>query len=232
MNSSDTFTRFLNIFLPGEEFEPQREKIAAQYDCTGPPWNGDWHACIGPVIRDIGFTCHTRDLYSAYPTVSHMIRYGFLNAELAFHGVDLMALFANNLQEVEKMLEEVGLDNQTQRDYYARSLVNTNVSRAYQTYFASFALSGGNPNTLDMPLVQNERPPEWPVAVDGEELQNVLRVQAPYDQPGFLLESDDQNSQSACAFWTEIAREIMEVQDAAIPVKEGEVEEMRIPIEL
>lgn len=223
VNSSDTFTEFLKTFLPGDELAPIRLEITAQYDCTEPPYNEDYQLCIATVIRDSIFTCNTRDLYSAYPDVSYMMRYGFPNATLARHAADLIALFANNDEEVVEILgNQVPPEDAAK---YAWFLIDTNVSLAYQTYFASFALSGGDPNTLDMPQIDDWDPPAWPVAngSSGDELTNVLTVQLPLGQFPFVLEqADDNNSKTACDFWTKIAGKVVVTQEAKDVVDDGE----------
>ncbi|KAJ0311114.1 hypothetical protein COL5a_002465 [Colletotrichum fioriniae] len=214
VTSSDTFTAFLNIFLPGAKLASQRQQITAQYPCAESPYNGDYRLCIATVIRDASFVCNTRDLYSAYPSIAHMMRYGFPIGQFARHAADLVALFSNNLQEATDILKKNKVPLPA---LYASLLVDTHVAQAYQTYFASFALSGGDPNTLPMPHVPKGDPPTWPVADgnSGNELENVLTVYAPSGQPAFLLDqSDDQNTKKACEFWTEIAQQVVAAQKA------------------
>ncbi|KAK1688919.1 Alpha/Beta hydrolase protein [Colletotrichum godetiae] len=208
VTSSDTFAEFLDVFLPGSELASQRQKIAAQYPCTEPPYDGDYRLCIATVIRDASFTCNTRDLYSAFPSISHMMRYGFPTASLARHASDLVPLFSNHYGEAKAILEKNNV-SAVEADIYAVALIDTDLAEAYQTYFASFALSGGNPNTLSMPSVLFHEPPAWPVADgSGNELTNVLTIGPPYS--AFPLDvPDDQNTKSACDFWTEIAKEVI-----------------------
>ncbi|KAJ1325305.1 cholinesterase [Microdochium nivale] len=222
-----TFTQFLHVFLPGAKLEPQRTEIAAQYPCTSAPFGGDYQMCVGAMIQDASFTCNTRDLFSAFPKVSHMMRYGFPNLELAHHAADLVALFANSVSEATEVL----MKNKISKFFatlYSNNLVNTNQSAAYQTYFASFAASGGDPNTLTLPDMRGGKPPKWPVAKDGEKLTNVLTVQSISGQvPGFLLDvPDDQTAKSTCAFWNKIAKQIVTIQ-AATTAEEDEVEDAR-----
>ncbi|KAF4826690.1 Secreted lipase [Colletotrichum tropicale] len=164
------------------------------------PYDGDYRLCITTVIRDASFTCNTRDLYSAYPNISHMMRYGFPTASLARHASDLVPLFSNYYSEAKAVLEKNNVST-LEADAYAFLLVDSDLAEAYQTYFASFALSGGNPNTLMMRRCQRFfRPPE--VAY------SAFTLNVP----------DDQNTKSACGFWTEIAKEIVEAQEATYKV--------------
>jgi len=184
--------------------------ITDQYVYTSPPYNGSYSNCIAAIIRDASFTCNTRDLYSAYPEKSHMMRYGFPIDLFARHAADLIALFSNSHAEaVELLVENKIPGGKLVAKYYANLLINTRVAQAYQTFFASFAISGGDPNTLEMPTVDGGDAPKWPVADgNGDELKNVLTVQMPSGQPGFVLGPDDQNKKKACAFWTKIAGEV------------------------
>ncbi|KAF4488125.1 hypothetical protein CGGC5_v002798 [Colletotrichum fructicola Nara gc5] len=112
---TDTFTEFLDVFLPGAELVSQRQKIAAQYPCTEAPYDGDYRLCIATVIRDASFTCNTRDLYSAYPSISHMMRYGFPTASLARRASDLVPLFSNYYSEAKAILEK---NNSGRRNWF------------------------------------------------------------------------------------------------------------------
>ncbi|KAF4873142.1 Secreted lipase [Colletotrichum siamense] len=216
VTSADTFTEFLDVFLPGAELASQRQKIAAQYPCTEAPYDGDYRLRIATVIRDASFTCNTRDLYSAYPSISHMMRYGFPTASLARHASDLVPLFSKYFSEAAAILEKNNIST-LEADAYEVLLIENDLAKAYQTYFASFALSGGNPNTLSMTEVWFWEPPTWTVADgSGDALTNVLTVGPPeLVCSAFALDiPDDQNTKSACDFWTEIAKEIVEAQEA------------------
>lgn len=209
ITSMEKFIEFLNTFLPGEDLEDVRQKIIQQYDCKK-DFDSDYTECIATVIRDASFTCNTRDLFDAYPDKSHMMRYGFPIPEFALHATDLIALFSNTHDDVVQLLNST---------WYADKLINTNVSTAFQTYFASFALSG-DPNSLPPPPVTNGSAPEWPVANGtGDSLTNVLQVQAPISDDSVHLEPftldtpDDQNSEATCNFWTNVAKEILSSQN-------------------
>lgn len=196
--------------MPGESLAPQRKLIPNQYVCTSPPYSGDYKKCIAAIIQDASFTCNTRDLYSGYPDKSHTMRYGFPFDLWAYHAANLVALFSNNKAEVGGLLLKYRIPGgNTTAKFYANLLVGSKVAQAYQTFFASFAISGGDPNTLKMPTVDGGNPPKWPIANgDGDELKNVLTIQVPSGQPGFVLGPDNQNAKKTCAFWTRIAGEV------------------------
>jgi carboxylesterase type B len=212
IDSFAKFVSFLNTFLPGSDLETQRGEIIKQYNCTE-TFQGDYTACISAVIRDASFTCNTRDLFEAFPSQSHMMRYGFPLPELAHHGSDLVALFSNNYDEAYELLLKNGLTALV-ATLYARLLVNTQVSSVYQTYFASFAVTG-NPNKLARPDLPRGPATEWPVANGtGNELTDVLTVRNPSGEEPFVLGSDDQNEKNACAFWTDLAKEIVSAHES------------------
>lgn len=206
ITSETTFNDFLQLFLPGDHLDRIRKQIAEQYNCTT-LFNGDYTKCIATTIRDASFTCNTRDLYSAYPTMAYMMRYSFPTEYFAYHATDLVPLFSNSIDQAVELLSKK-LAKPLAR-VYAGWLINTGVAAAYQTYFASLALYG-NPNALDMPLVAGTQPPIWTVADgSGDLLTNVLSVQMPSGQQGFTLVSDDQSGRKRCEFWTKLAESIM-----------------------
>ncbi|RSL47016.1 hypothetical protein CEP51_015837 [Fusarium floridanum] len=174
--SEEGFKRFLATFLPGAKFESQRQQIVERYNCKD-LFNGDYPLCMATAIRDIAFTCNNRDLYSAYPNKSYMMQYGFPFPILSNHASDLIPFFANSFNEtLDQMNRTLG---EPWASIYTEKLINTNLAAAYQTYFASFALSG-DPNSQSLPPVNGRQAPEWPIADDSrDELANVLKVQVP-----------------------------------------------------
>jgi carboxylesterase type B len=202
IDSQARFDAFLEIFLPGSDLRSQRDKIRQQYNCTE-MFNGDFTKCIREAIQDFSFTCNTRQLFDSYPAVSYLMEYAFPFANWAYHASDLIPLFANNLEEVKMLLEELGVP-QWIVEWYS-GVLNLEVRPRYQNYLASFAALRGNPNGIpfDPPLT-------WPVANgSGDELSNVMKVQMPGGQEAFELGSDIQNSKSKCDFWTELAQSII-----------------------
>ncbi|ETS78420.1 hypothetical protein PFICI_10482 [Pestalotiopsis fici W106-1] len=208
--SEKTFVDFLTVFLPGAKPAAQRDKIFQRYNCES-RFQGNYRDCVATVIRDASFTCNTRDLFTAFPNQTHAMSYGFPFSRYARHASDLVPLFVNNQSEAVELLKKVASLSDCLAEEYANSLVNTNVSKAYQTYFASFALSSGDPNTLPQPQLPNSPAPKWTVANGSlDSLTNVLNVQIPFTQPAFVVDRPDyQNTKSACVFWTNLAQEIV-----------------------
>ncbi|KXJ86065.1 carboxylesterase family protein [Microdochium bolleyi] len=213
VKDEETFDSFLATFLPGSGATPQRTAIKKHYACRI-KFLGNWNACIETIIRDASFTCNTRNLYDAYPGKTHMMRYAFPTRELAHHGSDLAPLFTNNATEAEDMLIKNGM-SEGNATLYASFLYFNKIPRAYQTYFASFALTGGDPNALRQP----GRAPHWPIANgDDEFMKDVMSVRvANVWESGFVTDVGDlQNSKSTCAFWTDIAGQIMGAHNGGI----------------
>jgi carboxylesterase type B len=206
ITSETAYNNFLELFLPGDKLANVRKQIAQQYNCTE-LFAGDYTACIAITIRDASFTCNTRDLYSAYPDVSYMMQYGFPLEKFAYHATDLVALFANSIdQAVELLVKKL---EPWLAKLYAKPLINTGLAAAYQTYFAALALAG-DPNALDLPPVAGAQPPKWLVADgSGDLLTNVLTVQLPSGQPAFVLGADNQNGKTRCEFWIKLAESIV-----------------------
>jgi carboxylesterase type B len=211
VESQAAFDKFVEVFLPGSAVTAQRQKIRQRYDCTQSPFSGNFKACIGAVIQDAFFTCNTRNLFNAYPTVSRMLSYSFPLPKLAYHASDLIPLFMNDRDEAERLLRKVGL-SKFQAMFYVTSLDQI-VSPIYQNYLASFAVSsnpnsnvGGLPSLLDLT--------DWPVAEgDGNELSKVLQVRFSFGQEPFVLFSDGQNTKATCDFWTDIAKGIVSLAE-------------------
>ncbi|CAG9983370.1 unnamed protein product [Clonostachys byssicola] len=207
-----TFDAFLNEFLPGPALAPQRVAIKKQYDCKE-KWYDDYPLCVTAIISDAVFTCNTRDLATAYPGISYMMEFAFPVDWLAFHAVDVIFLFHSNAKKVGKILqgflEKINIPlpkNQVEKAAGIVGDVIESLSRPYQKYFASFALSG-DPNTLPQEV-------KWPpVKDDGDEFSDVLQVGFNWDTsnwgPSFKLVSDSENSKASCSFWTELAKEIV-----------------------
>lgn len=213
VNSEESFNTFLGLFLPGDGLANQRQQIRTRYDCKNDYYDNNWKRCIGEVIRDASFTCNTRDLFSAYSSKSYMLRYAFPLKEVAVHASDLIALFANSKAEAQTLLlKSTDQLNEFWAGIYADRLVNSGIAEAYQTYLASFAISG-DPNTLGHPGVYGVPSPTWSKADgSGDDVKDVLSVQMPSGQAAFTFITDEQNTKPTCDFWTNLAKEITSAQ--------------------
>jgi hypothetical protein len=145
-----------------------------------------------------------------------MLRYAFPTEGAAVHASDLIALFANSKDEAKDLLlKSTDQINEFWANWYAGRLIGMGIAGAYQTYLASFAVSG-DPNHLSHPDVYKGPVPDWPKADDsGDEAKDVLSVQLPSGQLEFTLISDDQNTRSSCVFWTSLVKEIVSAQGTA-----------------
>lgn len=181
-----------------------------QYACKT-RFQGDYTACIAEVIRDASFTCNVRNLFDAFPKKTYAMKYSWPREDWARHASDLIALFSNSYEDAVEMLIKIGMPKPAAY-LYARPLVKTNISSVYQTYFASFALSG-DVNNLPRPSVSCGPAPDWPLANgSGDELTDVLVVRAADPDNPFALTSDDQDTQSTCDFWNKLAQAIVDQQ--------------------
>lgn len=147
------------------------------------------------MIRDSAFTCNTRQLFNAYPSISYMLRYSFFKKALATHATDLIPTFINDESDAKNILIANNVSS-LRADLYA-FVINSGVKSWYQDYLSSFGVYG-NPNKGKKWDAQT-----WPLATQGkEEVSNVLEV---YSYDSSRLISDDQNTQSTCLFWNKMA---------------------------
>lgn len=157
-------------------------------------YGGDFRLCVATMIRDSAFTCNTRQLFNAFPSISYMLRYSFYEEALAVHATDLIPTFMNGVIDAYNILvaNDIG---KLKAAFYA-GLLDAGMSSWYQDYLSSFGVYG-NPNTGAQSNAQ-----QWPLATQGEEVGNVLEV---YDDDSSRLIQDDQNTQSTCQFWQKMA---------------------------
>ncbi|KAI1639963.1 carboxylesterase family protein [Biscogniauxia mediterranea] len=207
ITTPEEFDRFLSDFLPGSNLIPVRNAIKGQYNCTT-KFGGDIPKCLVTIIRDSSFTCNTRELFKAYPAASYMMQYSFPSTEYASHTVDLIPLFTNDKQEVIDILGDMNIRDGL-AEWYATHL-HEDISEIYQSYFASFALSG-DPNKC---LATSRR--LWhPADGSADQLSRVMDVEysrRPSPSTNFHDIEDDQNTNSTCSFWAEIAKNITSAQ--------------------
>lgn len=185
------------MFLPGTKLASLPQKIANKYDCQG-QFGGNYFNCLRQVIRDISFTCNTRDLIDAYPQQAYAMSYGFPNHQIAYHATDLIPLFMNNDLQLIPMLNALQW-TAGQIATWSFTLANKIVP-SYLKYFASFALQG-NPNSAGETL--------WPVVnTSGPLFSNVMDPSAGV----WTLINDTQNTADTCSFWNGIAQDIVDAQ--------------------
>ncbi|KAI1486616.1 carboxylesterase family protein [Biscogniauxia mediterranea] len=208
IKTPEDFDRFLSDFLPGSNLTPVRDAIKGKYNYTT-KCGGDINKCLSTIIRDSSFTCNTRDLFKAYPAASYMMQYSFPFPESAYHTVDLIPLFTNDKQEIIGILKKNMNMTNEQAELYATHLLE-DISEIYQSYFASFALSG-DPNKC----LATSRPLWHPADGSADQLSRVLDVKYslwPSPSNNFHDIEDDQNMNSACSFWAEMAKSITPAQ--------------------
>lgn len=176
-----------------------RNAIKKQYGCR----LLNYQTCLANIIRDVSFTCNTRDLFDAYPEKSYVMEYAFPFDSFAVHATDLIPMFVNSFDEAFELLLKLlpGVHRSLLRDY-AKKLVDY-VQIPYQSYFASFAVHG-DPNKHSEKGV-----PYWGKARQGEKISDVLRVGSLKDHI-FTNISDVQNTKQACNFWLEVANNLVE----------------------
>ncbi|KAL9110951.1 MAG: hypothetical protein Q9227_004566 [Pyrenula ochraceoflavens] len=213
--SAATFNQFLHAFMPEASLAPIRSAILSQYNCTSPPYNGDYRACASTLIRDSTFTCNTRQLFDAYAGKAYMMQYSFPapTQPPAQHAQDLVPLFLHDNMNVTALLlflnSAFTLPEAQQAAFFVQAL-----SRNYKNYLASYA-AYGDPNTK-----KGFDAIKWPLASatgsGGDQVGNVMEARL---KPGFSsahwyfdVNSDGINTKSSCLFWNKIAAMIEGVQ--------------------
>ncbi|MCJ1247550.1 hypothetical protein MMC30_004764 [Trapelia coarctata] len=196
-------TTFIDDFLPEDQLNEIRDAVQAQYPASGPPYDGDQRRRVENLIRDSTFTCNTRDLYDAYKGKAWMMQYDFLSSfNEAVHSADLLPTFWNSDVNITGLIETYG-----NIPSWIASLVTpilTMYAAAYQSYFASHAISG-NPNTQ-----RDDDTVEWLMGSDnGNEVTDVLETSLGDPKVGlpfFIADTVDKiNSKDICDFWKEVA---------------------------
>jgi len=155
------------------------------------------------LIRDSTFTCSTRDLYNTYKGKAWMMQYDFLSRfNEAVHAADLLPTFWNSNVNVTGLIITYG-----NIPAWIASLVAPILNKyavAYQSYFASHAISG-NPNTQ-----RSNDTVEWPIGSDnGNQVTDVLETSfgdPKLGLPFFIAGTVDEiNSKEICDFGKEVA---------------------------
>ena len=204
-----SFEEFLLEFMPEEKLDRVRQAIQNQYDCTAPPYNGDFRFCVATMIRDSVFTCSTRQLYDAYKGKAYMMQFSFPGplGPPALHAMDLIPTFINSGTDVKALL--LYLTNSTIEHPELATLTIKALKAKYQKYLASYA-AFGNPNKA-----KHFGTPTWSFATDdGDQVQGVLEARLAKSilhDPFFDTIDDTINTHTSCEFWTKAAQNISKI---------------------
>jgi carboxylesterase type B len=154
-------------------------------------------------LRDSCFTCNVRYLAEALGSSKvWVMKYGVAPG---WHGTDLVPAFFNEDFNMDSLMEFLASLVHIVAGLFLRGL-----SRAYQSYFASYA-STGDPNQERLSLWNNLPYPgtvEWKrPSFAGENVGGVLKVD--YGLFNFFqMVDDDQMPRAACEFWKDFARAV------------------------
>ena len=194
--------------MPQATLSSARDAIAKQYPESKYP---DVRTRVAEVIRDVSFTCNTRQLFDAYhdsiPTYMMEFGFGLTVFQIhAVHGMDVAPTFWNAEVDYLEFIEEAAGQIGMQVDEAEAELISFTTSvfaPKYQSYLLSHTIFGDPNNgsyTRD----------NWPTAKlkDDGRITNVQHARVPSLFLPFLLIDDNQNSASSCDFWTKIGSEI------------------------
>ena len=199
--------------MPEERLAGVRSAIRAQYNCSQPPYDGNYTFCVSMLIRDSTFTCNTRQLYDAYRTKAYMMQYSFpaggsLGLPEAKHATDLVPTFANSKTNLVALLKEFS----QLKDFKVieAAILIKDLMVNYQKYLASYAVHG-DPN-----VAKGFDALPWDLASGtGNMIQSVLRTRyKPLAiHPFFEIIEDSINTKQSCDFWTAVAMNISKVPE-------------------
>ena len=203
--TKEAFDGFISAFMPQEKLSSVKASILAQYNCTNPPYNGDYHLCAQTMMRDSCFTCNTRQLYDAYRNQSAwMMEYVFpspYSDELAIHAADLLPTFISSETDVLALLEAFNVPNPKLAAPILKAL-----APQYQAYLASHAIHG-DPNTA-----KHAKAPTWNAATTtADDIQPSLQVHYKLVAWQHFFDNnvkDAQNTRGICGFWAKVAQDI------------------------
>lgn len=191
--------------MPQATLSGARVAIAEQYPASS---FKDAKHRAGAVIRDSTFTCNTRVLFDAYYNITSTYMMQYAVGELfngAIHGTDLAPTFWNAHVDFAQLLydtaNEFGYDlSKWKANFIARFFGGFPEYYAshYQSYLSSHAVYG-SPNNGSFANIP------WPPAIPTEDGRIGKVLQAQPSTRRFQRITDDQNTQAACDFWTNIA---------------------------
>ena len=200
------FTQFLNLAFPGEKMQTIREAIEKQYPSRGDPFWGNQRYRLRKVLQDSTFVCNTRQLYEAYKGKTYVLRYTFPPAS---HGSDLLASSWHQEIDIADLIKSF-IENVEDGFVEALQPIIYSFASLYQRYFAAHALNG-DPNGLNG---NRRHATNWELSSDDRGVnENALQAAliAPGSNPFFGLGVDRESSTGNCEFWTDIARQIGEL---------------------
>ena len=218
INSNQTFETFLANLFPESNLGNVKQEIRAQYNCTS-TYNQNWSNCASDLICDVAFTCNTRQLFDAYSTKAYMVQYSFpypLIDSPAKHASDLIPTFWYFGFDLVTMLENPDFGNLNASNAmifaYAVELLSIN----YKSYIRDYAIYS-DPNVRHEGINKLQ----WPLATNGEQIQNVINARLAFSfHPFFELISDTINTNTTCAFWTDIAKQLSGISTTIFPETE------------
>ena len=198
------FRAYLENAFRGSGLSRVRNAIEAQY--PNHYWTNQ-QTRLTAILDDVVFLCNTRYLFDAYKKIGtpvYMMKYFFFNnLGLAKHGSDLLPTFWSRELNVEEFLIKYGDISAITAARAAAQIVK--LAPAYQSYFASHAISGDPNKHRD-----NATTVEWTEASyssDGQKLENVMDVSYGL-RIYFGLQEESQATADTCAFWLEAASNI------------------------
>ena len=203
--TATAFDGFVSAFMPQDKLSAVKASIVAQYNCTSPPYSGDYYLCAQIMMRDSCFTCNTRQLYDAYRNQSAwMMEYVFpspYSEDIAVHSADLLPTFINSETDVVALLEAFHVPNPG-----TAATIMKLLAPQYQAYLTSHALHG-DPNTA-----KHAKAPTWTAATTAADgIEPNLQVHYKLWAAQHFFDngvSDAQNTREICGFWAEVAQNI------------------------
>jgi len=172
---------------------------------------------VGTLIRDVAFTCNTRQLFDAYngKIKIWMMNYNFLaKYGAAVHASDLLPTFCNKYLDLADLLKTCGSVPASLANRLG-PYVKNNLAPAYQSYLKSHAIHD-DPNTG---AKGGAAKVNWTTATtsgddDHDHARNIMQPYLPllwWKPPFAMAPQDPINTASSCKFWNAIAAQIMEI---------------------
>lgn len=207
VTTDDGFSRFLDDFMPGDIYTPQKNAINQKYDVIT-----DQKERAKAVIGDSSFYCNTRFVYDAYAQLKtagvYMLKYEFFATfGAAVHASDLLPTFYSpsiNVTALKYYLHQrTGISDTLLGQFIDRL---PELAWEYQSYLTSFASLG-----LPKPAIDeaHDTMVAWNSATVGSSgnLENVMDASFHFFGPDFTFpHTDTQNSNATCWFWSNMSQ--------------------------